>query len=160
MRKVNKEVVNDVINNYIYNPNLTPGDVITRILKLDNYKIDIKSGEIIETVLNNKYKNCIFEIMEKLKMRCSNIKISDIELLLNLDYGIRDLNAYSIKRYMDEIIDEGFDLGEEYNCDRIRAVRRTLLKIIKNNIQCEEIIKIIEIISKDEEGIEKLLKLL
>ena len=160
MLKVSKEVVNDIIDKYIYNPDLTPGDVITRILKSKKYKIDIKSGEIIETALNNRYKNCIFEIMEKLKTRCSDIKVSNIELLLNLDYGIRDLNAASIKRFMDEIIEEGFDMGEEYNCDRTRAVCRTLLKIVKNNIHSEEILKIIEIISKDEEGIDKLLKLL
>ena len=134
MLKVSKEVVNDIIDKYIYNPDLTPGDVITRILKSKKYKIDIKSGEIIETVLNERYKNCIFEIMEKLKLRCSEIRVSDMALLLNIEYGVRDLSTLRIKQIMDEIIEEGYDLGEEYNRDRTRVVCRTLLKIIKNNI--------------------------
>jgi ATP-dependent Clp protease ATP-binding subunit ClpA len=107
MRKVTKEAVNSVIDEYLYDPDLTPGDVILRILKLKDRNIDdIETGEIIENVLNERYKYCIFKIMERLKMRCTEICVSDMSLLLDITYGIRDLSAFRIKQIMDGIISE------------------------------------------------------
>jgi hypothetical protein len=104
MRKVTKEAVNGVIDEFLYDPDLTPGDVILRILKLKDRNIDdIETGEIIENVLNERYKYCIFKIMERLKMRCTEICVSDMSLLLDITYGIRDLSAFRIKQIMDEI---------------------------------------------------------